>query len=158
MNSQEIESAFEAILEKLRGTPVQWITSQVQDQIQAGKPVVKEVSPVEEDKSERFLASLDAPSFKGRRQSRAATEEYSPQERLVLLLNAIEAVVVESPQMEGAVLENLGSLEGGVDAVRFLPERFEEEEGFAFSRTPEDPSRESLNRDIKEMIQTLEKK
>lgn len=94
-----------------------WVVQQAEIQFAEGKPTSKEVS------ERRYLSpTLDsefivrAPS--SRRASLITSEPYSETERLEILLQAINAAVVERARLEEAILHQLTN----VSAIDFQPE------------------------------------
>lgn len=128
MSDRSSSNAYQILLETLRKHGLHWVAGQVQEQVRSGKPVTKDVSP--------FLA-VDRIVFadegffptsarKGRRQRLAATEEYSADERLELIIKAIESAVIHTAAIEAELAEFFASQADGLTPARFEPEEFDE--------------------------------
>lgn len=94
-----------------------WVVTQAEAQIAEGKPSSKQVA-----EREFFPASAD-PLFtirrpRSRRASLITSEPYTETERLEILLQAIEAAVVQRSMLEQVLLEQLHDVSG----IRFEPD------------------------------------
>jgi hypothetical protein len=113
-----------------------WVLEQAEAQIAEGKPSSKEVS-------ERESVSAAVP--RRRRVSLITSEPYSESERLEVLLQAIEAAIIQRAKLEQAVLNQFSA----VAAIDFQPE--DAVSGYLgrahhLDRSPIEPALDLLNR------------
>src|SRR5688572_30730113 len=85
MNDQERAAAFDRLCDALRERELDWIVDQVLDQLQEGKQI---------ELSEPVLVSLPGRKRAQRVDDGALTVEYTPLERLEVLLEAIRRAIV----------------------------------------------------------------
>lgn len=145
--------AFERIIEKLREVGLTWVAIQVQDEIRGGKPYIKEVRPVVDNRrrSGGTFLPLDVNEQRGKKQKLAATEEFSPGERLEILLGAVEAATVVTSALSTSVLQFF-SKGGEIEpSICFLPEEFDEAKAFSLTGDQQkDSARANLANTISE--------
>jgi hypothetical protein len=94
-----------------------WVVAQAEAQIAEGKPSSKQVSERE------YVPPSADPMFtvqrpRSRRASLITSEPYNESERLDILLEAIEAAVVQRSMLEQAVFEQLTD----ISSIRFEPD------------------------------------
>ena len=103
-----------------------WISNQVAEQIRIGKTVEKEIATFKE--SRRTLLLFEERDYriqykKGTKATFPVTEEYSPSERLLLLIDAIEQAIVNTAEMESHLIEYFGEqLDNDWQGIRFYSE------------------------------------
>lgn len=114
MDSEEATKLFEELVRILTATQLSWVVEQVRQQIAAGKEITKTVS-----------VASDAPSEVTRRKRQrvpfASTTEFSREEQLSILVNAIDQSVVGTADMEREILA-LSSKDPAITRVRFESE------------------------------------
>lgn len=132
MPERTLDEAYEALLQSMRDQGLGWVVEQVQQQVRAGKLVTKDVTPFRESYSSRFIEELAVGTRRRRRERLAATEEYSAEERLSLVLEAIENAVVHTAEIQDQVLQFVQD-QSSIDQVRFEPDAFEEAQAFTLS-------------------------
>ena len=125
MPERDPDEAYSIILETLRSHGLSWVATQVQDQVRAGKPTTRIVSPRSTPLSGRFAEEISQPR-PPRRERLAATEPYSPGERLALALDALERAVVHTADMEEEVVKFFAAERPVAPRVTFEPEEFED--------------------------------
>jgi hypothetical protein len=108
MNDHECKEVFDALIKLLQAQDLGWVESQVREEIRLGKTIARERKAFEDvsfNPDESFHPNI----FKAgdRKQLGAGpsttfpdTVEYSAEERLQLLINAIEHAVVNTAEME----------------------------------------------------------
>lgn len=106
--------------EVLRAHGFGWVVEQSEAQIAEGKPNPKQVSerqtfPVDSDP----LFEVRAP--RGRRASLITSVPYTEEERLEILLHAIDAALVQRAKIETAVVDLLEGIKQ-VDSIAFEPD------------------------------------
>jgi hypothetical protein len=108
MTDHECEIAFEQMEITMTNAGLLWVTSEVNEEIRFGRAVTKRVSSrpdTPEDVANEGLTDR-------RRTSKvtvAATRPYTPQEKLGMLLDSLENVIVETQEMQNAVKKYLTS-------------------------------------------------
>lgn len=111
MGPEEANGVYELLSRLLAEGNLKWLVEQVNREIAFGKPAVRK------------------PGKEERRQSKdvfAATEEYTSQERLLMLLEAMEQVVIETSEMVKVFFEIVdGPHQARVTFISESPERFE---------------------------------
>lgn len=125
MPDRNPDEAYTIILEAFRTHGLSWVAAQVQDQIRAGKPTTRVVSPRPTPVSWRFAEELPPPRSR-RRERLAATEPYSPEERLGLALDALERAVIQTADMEEEIVKFFATERPTPSRVAFQPEEFED--------------------------------
>ena len=102
---QNPEEAYEILLRALREQQLSWVVEQVQEQVRVGKLVAKDITPYRETSPSRLGDQLPSRRARTTRRERlVATEEYSPEERLGLAVDALESAVVHTAEIENEVL------------------------------------------------------
>jgi hypothetical protein len=131
--------AFERLIRILRHHRLDWVVVQVQEQIRTGKPATKEVITLRSTQirlpfDNRFSSE---PSRSGHKAEFVATEEYTPKERLLLTIDALERVVVGWTEMQKELYSffadrtNAGHAE---PEIKFEPEEFDDAVAFHLPR------------------------
>lgn len=110
MNDEDFNTIFFALSEVLRQKEMHWVLDQVNEQIRLGKTESKEISPQDEDYRQSSLLDVGARprTLRGRARKKEeflVTTEYTPKERLLLLIDAIEQAVVNTNRMVHDTLE-----------------------------------------------------
>lgn len=101
----------------LGATGFNWVIAQAQEQIAQGRAVTKQVQAPEV--SESFEAEgFSSRARRRRRTSLVTTEPYNDRERLHILLDAIEAALVQRVDFETSILLSLEAIQ----RVEFVPD------------------------------------
>ncbi len=101
MNDQECLDTYEDLAKLLNEQNMEWVTDQVASEIREGKTVQRLVDTIKDGKDADTLFATDDGSFKkGPKATFSATVEYSPLERLELLIGAIRQAIVTIAEME----------------------------------------------------------
>jgi hypothetical protein len=126
MTVDECEIAYVQLAEVLSRVGLDWVIQQLNAHLHMGKREEREVSPVTADE-ERILASTRqlgfahpreaSPRRRARRASFVTTVQYTPEERLRILLRAIRVAFVDVADMEREVTETLRSI--GIASTEF---------------------------------------
>ena len=85
MNQEDCLAVYQALVEMLNPLKLGWVTEQVADVISAGKT------------TEELVSGRKSPNLK--------LNYYSPQEQLLLLINAIEKSVINTGEIETEILD-----------------------------------------------------
>jgi hypothetical protein len=117
MSEEDDEEYRRRISEVLIRHGFEWVVTQAETQIAEGKPSSKQVSERE------IFSVLDDPDFtirrpRARRASLITSEPYSEAERLEILLQAVEAALVQRSDLERAVLAQIPD----IIAIRYEPD------------------------------------
>lgn len=100
----EINDAFSRIANSLREANLVWLLDEVLDQINQGKSEITRVKELREDRHTGDRALLTEELFKvGQLREYRRTVEYTAEERIGLLLTAIEELFVTIPEMQDSV-------------------------------------------------------
>ena len=123
MDSEECDEVFKKLLYLLDQNRLYWIVEQVNEQVHLGKTVEKEIETLKEEKKEfSKISELDIHKRQMKKGPKArfpVTEEYNPNEKLNLLLDAIEQAIVNSAEMEYHLIEYFGSSLAKWDGINF---------------------------------------
>jgi len=151
MPSHTAQAAYSELLEVLRAQGRGWVADQVQEQVRAGKPITKKVflpqRQLLEDEEEESVseASIESDtsaepvsSRETRREHRAATEDYSAEERLDLVIASIEAAMVQPADIERNLVDFFESMTSAPAMIRFEPDEFDDSAIFTLQRPPKD--------------------
>jgi hypothetical protein len=160
MTEQESIGAYKELSYFLEQLQLTWIVHQVEDLVHIGKPVPKRVKTFKEKYEEPYLALLNEPDFSLSRLKLGAAAEltevvaYTPQERLLLLIDAIEQAVVNTGQMEAETFE---SLERAVnhsipEDIIFVSEDNDEQVTISRQKAR---MRRDLSRELKQLLKEL---
>ncbi|MDQ6791291.1 MAG: hypothetical protein M3256_03800 [Actinomycetota bacterium] len=126
MTDEECLQAFDELVRTLRDSGLVWVVDQVQSGVAVGQLQVVQISPAKAPASLPLLDDMMAsPEPGGRRPGPKSdftkTIDYSPQEKLRLLLQAVEHVLVRTTVMESESTTALGELLN-VQAIEFASE------------------------------------
>lgn len=131
--------AYEIILDHLREIGLSWVVAQIQEQIRSGKSVTKAVTTYTNRAAVVFAEEPLAGSNKSRRrETLAATEEYTEDERLEIALQAVERALVHSAAMEKELVSFYRSSPDSPSKVSFEPAEFDESERLVVEIIPDD--------------------
>jgi hypothetical protein len=136
MAQRDLDEAYNEILDLLRRHELSWVVGQVQDQVRAGKPATRMVTPRSAPVSDLFAGEVSQPR-RQRRERLAATEPYSASERLRLALEAIERAVIQTVEVQREVVEFFDSEGIAGTGVAFEPEQFDETARFEIRALPQ---------------------
>ena len=152
MPERDLDQAYSIILEALRAHGLSWVAAQVQDQVRAGKPTTRMVAPRPAAVTGLFADELSQPRSP-RRERLAATEPYSPKERLGLALDALERAVIQTGDMEEEVMKFFATERQTPPQVIFQPEEFEDARPLVIG-SPDQARRAALGR-LRQALVTL---
>jgi len=111
MNELDYQEAYHTLETALKSNGLEWVTVQVAEHIRMGKTIQREIDTLTEDQAmNRYLSNEFQYQFrKGPRATFPAVVNYEPHERLELLINAIEMVVIDTAQIESEVIADFKS-------------------------------------------------
>jgi hypothetical protein len=118
MNDRECTQAYKQLGGILDEIALGWVIAQVSAQVKIGKAVQREIETLIDEHGARLK--------KGPRATFAVTVEYTPSERLELLIDAIKQAVVSTAQMEDHLVGFCERDQGTPKRIEF---RSEEPEG-----------------------------
>jgi hypothetical protein len=119
MTEAECEQAFEVVSGAMQAAGLNWVVTQVAEQIRFGKPSTKRIQTTVEHSPEIAVEGV-AGRPKRTRETFAFTREYTASERLSLLLDALERAVVLTSQMEAVVRGQLFGKTNGLNSIRLI--------------------------------------
>ncbi len=160
---------FEQLAETLQAHDLGWVVDQINEQLAQGKTeqvkisIYKEVSVEEPTKEQMHL--FDGQDVKkslkpSTKQERMVIFEYSPQERLRLLVEAVKNVVSQTTELEEHVTkfyngDVLGEPQRDIDAnIIFYSEQSTDTDPFIFSKNNVGKSREFTDK-LKPLLEKL---
>ncbi len=126
MNGAEIRDVDRRLRDVVTNHDLDWVLDQVDEEIRVGKLTQKKVTTYKEDEDRN---SFSDQSFKPVSKAMlTASIEYSDQEKLLLLVDAIEQAVVNTTIMADETVSHLAGLreDRGRPEVKFMPEDAEE--------------------------------
>ena len=101
MTSEECNMAFDQLEHAMNEAGLAWVTTQVAEDLRFGKTRTKRLS-VREEKSDRFVTELLGTPRRSNVMV-SATEPYSAEEELRMLVRALEQTTVAIDHMEGVI-------------------------------------------------------
>lgn len=130
----EINQMYDALVSALRGLRLDWVIEEVEAQVALGRLSVKKVRPAEfkarfEDRhnQENYVNKPKGQSLKF-----VVSEEYTPRERLMILLDAVESAVVQTVEVARYITLNDNIEIQGLQNIEF----FSEQTGQSFRINP----------------------
>ena len=99
MNKNNFQKTFQELAEILDNLQLKWVVDQVSEQVRLGKAVDKEVTAIEQVRFQEALPGLPPDREHKYKVIFSATAEYTAQERLLLLVDAIKHAVVYTAYM-----------------------------------------------------------
>lgn len=123
LTEREATEAYEALASALRDSELEWILSQVEEQIALGKVGLKRVSVSERElfNSDEDLLLFEAPKRRKVPATFAVSHDYTAQERLAILVESTRIGVIETDQIADNI-EEFAANDIGVPVVAFAPE------------------------------------
>lgn len=113
MDSQECDEVYAKLLQILSENKLEWTVDQVKEQILLGKTIEKEIVTFKKNKLDLpmsfELEMYQTPLKKGPKVKFPVTEEYTPEERLELILDAIEQAIINTAEMENHLIRYFGT-------------------------------------------------
>jgi hypothetical protein len=133
MNDEDFNTIFSALSEVLRQKEMHWVLDQVNEQIRLGKTESKEISPDEDYRQSSLLDVGARPRARRggarKKEEFLVTTEYTPKEKLLLLIDAIEQAVVNTNRMVHVTLEFTHE-EFNIDEISFYSEEDQKSKTF----------------------------
>ena len=120
----DYEEDFNQLSNYLEEAGLNWIVTEVREEISTGKFVEERISTLREDTKSRVSESDIATFRKGQAVDFTKRIDYSAQEKMRLFIHAIKRGVVEPLEIEKGIIGNLGE---DIDDVLFASEEGEEE-------------------------------
>lgn len=125
MNDSEIKETYNFLTSVLKNNGLEWVTTQVSEQIRIGKTVEKEIETLKEVnvipvtyQSENFIRPLK----KGPKEMFPVSVKFTPAEQLELLIDAIEISIIETAYMENAVVHYFENTWQNPQGILFIPD------------------------------------
>ena len=122
MNELEYQEAYNSLVDILNNNGLDWVAAQVAEHIRIGKTIQKEIDTLKEERYPQLFSDDDFQSRfrKGSRDTFPVVIDYEPRERLELLLNAIEKVVLDTAQIESEILDYVGKTWNNWEGFQFF--------------------------------------
>jgi hypothetical protein len=130
MTAEECNIVYDTLVSTLDISGLQWIVSQVEEQLRLGKTVEKEIRTLTEGRSRDTLQGFEEYREHLRSGPKATfpiTIEYEPKEKLSLLIEAIEQAVIDTAEMENHIIEFFGKDLLSLESVAFYPDEGDKE-------------------------------
>ena len=104
----EINDTFRRLSDSLLSAKLDWLLDQILEHLRLGKAATTRVKEMQErpGRNDRLLRKIDDLFTPGPLREYPTTIEYSPQERIAVLLSAVEEVVVRVPEMQDSVSQH----------------------------------------------------
>jgi hypothetical protein len=156
MTEENARESYSQIVAIIKDTQIKWILGEVEEEIRRGKPQQRKVK-VEKSENDLWAAEMDAQQEKRSVAKFTASIEYTQEERLELLIHALEQTTLEAANMEITTALALNAIckESNPDLPLITLEF--RGEGESPSRRSTSEGRRELNNWHKEMSQLLEK-
>lgn len=132
LNESEASAAYDSLRQILREYDLQWVMEQVEAAIALGKPERRRLSKDDLSEGAWQWVSPKPSRSRGPAPVFVVAEEYTTSERLVLLVEAIRAAVVQPGEFAAAVLDMLPESLSG-EGISLQPE-LESGVGFTIDR------------------------
>jgi hypothetical protein len=125
MSDDECRAVFDTLIISLQDSGLAWVESQVRDQIRLGKTIEREREVPNELSFQQSIFGADNDREQTKRHSPNTfpiTIEYSAQERLRLLIDAIEHAVVNTAAMEDSFTSYFEAESPHFESIQFYSE------------------------------------
>jgi hypothetical protein len=123
MSDDECRDVFDTLIISLQASGLAWVESQVRDQIRLGKTIEREREVPNELRFQRSIFEADREQTNRRSPTTfPITIEYSAQERLRLLIDAIEHAVVNTAAMEESFTSYFEAESPHLESIQFYSE------------------------------------
>ena len=126
MDNDDLDRLYNGILDLLRNQGIGWVADQVIEGVGLGRIVQREFKALQTERMQTlsFESSLVESSSgrRGPREDVLVSEPYNQEDRLRLLLDAIEEAVVNSRAMEEHLFDYLASNQSDINSIEFYSE------------------------------------
>ena len=162
MEDREYQELYNSLITVLQKKRLNWVINEIDEQIRIGKLEEKEAKPLKERK---LLEQNALPGFQqdtslfeyGSKTKFQVRREYKPQERLLILINAIEQAVINIVEIENEVMAFFDTDPGlGKIDVTFTPTENEEEYTFTINSIDKMPKNSDVDK-LKGLLTRLRK-
>lgn len=121
IKEQECTEIFEQLSKVLSESRLDWITSQVSEEIRIGKTIQRQIETLKDVQESGFATFGDnVGNFKkGPKATYAVTVEYTSEERLELLIDSVRRAVVNTADMEDYLVRFCESDENRPSKIEF---------------------------------------
>lgn len=107
MTQEECEFAYGRITAAMRTQKLEWLVAQVEEKIRFGRPLTKKVRMVPEEIEDLAVYPSEGPARRARQVLVTATRPYTNEERLRILIEALQHAIVERHDMEDVVRRSI---------------------------------------------------
>lgn len=129
MDSNEIEQLYDGLLEILRSNGLGWVADQVAEEVSLGRILPRDFKTRQADmvqlraySDDDFEAQTEVQTMKIGSREILARDEYAPEDRLQLLIDALEEAVIHAGTMEDQLVEQLVPEDSDLPGVEFYSE------------------------------------
>lgn len=126
MDTGELNALYDQLLDITRELGLGWVAEQVTDEVQLGKILRADFRTLQAERHQNRLIEPDVrawvPDKRGPKEDVLTIEPYSSEDRLLLLLDAVERAVVETAAMETHFFEYCGLASGDINSMQFYSE------------------------------------
>jgi hypothetical protein len=153
MPDDECNRTFDTLKEAVTREGLGWVSNQVDEEIRFGRTVTKTVSSRPDNREDLVVQGLEEKTRQAKVRV-SATTPYSPQEKLSILISALENVCVETDEMQRAVRTYFSSHVSDWNEVRLLRTDETERQPLVIP-SQEDVDRTRACESLKKLIDTL---
>lgn len=107
MTQDDCEFAYGRIIAAMRKQGLDWLVAKVEEKIRFGRPLTKKVRMVPEEIEDLAIYPSEGPARKARQVLVTATRPYTTEERLRILVEALQHAIVERHNMEDVVRRSI---------------------------------------------------
>src|SRR5690606_3320631 len=133
MTPNEASEAYEDLLKSLHDYDLEWVVDQVRQHVQEGKLV--DIENIDESPRTPGEYRIPASVSKTRQPKMGlTTEPYDAHERLSIALNAIEAIAIQTTELQNGLADFFELGKDGGAVVRFEPDELDRPESRAMGR------------------------
>ena len=126
MNGNELDQLYDGLLDLLRTQELGWVADQVIEEITLGNTIQRNYRDLESERRAIKLFDIDvadaSPVRRSSREDVFVTEPYSQEDRLRVLLDAIEEAVVHSGAMSVHLFDGITSDQNDISFIEFYSE------------------------------------
>lgn len=123
LSEEEQDTAYSRLAEAARACGLGWVLEQVEERIAVGKTTIKKISAkdAQSDRDDVSAATAETRKKAGARANFVASEAYSSEEKLLLLVDALLFAVPTAHQVARYTLTGMREF-GRIDSLLFAPD------------------------------------
>ena len=149
LSEEEQNAAYSSLAEAAHACRLGWVLEQVEERIAVGKTAIKKISAkdAQSGRGDDFAARVETSKKAGAPANFVASEAYSSEERLLLLVDALLLAVPTAHQVAQYTLTGMREF-GSIDSMLFAPD--------VLSGEPHEISSENLRKHRRAIMQVEE--